>query len=1073
MDDSSLLSDLMEAMSTNPRVQELARRWRELQEQGEALTPERLCHDCPELLGELLEELDYRDLTGASLPTKLQGSSPPPPPEFEKSRAMPAGDVSPRYRPLRFHAKGGLGEVFLAEDEELHREVALKRLQANRAGDLESRRRFLLEAEITGRLEHPGVVPVYGLMLDPAGSPCYAMRFIEGETLQEAIDRCHGTGAPSTITTGSGLQAPGFSKTTAVKPEARSLKPEAWRLALRQLLARFVQVCNTLAYAHSRGILHRDLKPSNIMLGKYGETLVMDWGLAKPVSGPATVGRGDDTAVLATGEEKLQPASSLADSATETGRAIGTPAYMSPEQARGSWDKVGPASDIYGLGATLYAILTGQPPFLGRAPLDQVRRGQFPPPRRIRRQVPRPLEGICLKAMALYPADRYASALELSADVERWLADEPVSAWKEPWPVKARRWIGRHRTWVLTGVAAVVVAAVVLAWSAVLLSLAWRNERAARTDADEGWRREHAARTEADTAWRSERAARTDADEGFRVAREAVERYFTETSDDLLLNQPGMDELRKKMLAAARDYYERFVKQRADDPSVQADLGRAYWRLAFITGETESKLQAVDLYRKAIAVFRRLAEAEPHQVEHQAVLGKIHNDLGFVEIELSRHEAAEHTLREALRWFQPRRAGDADPLQPAYQRGLAAAHHNLGLQYLARRRPADAAKEYQTALEIRERLAAKHPDAPLYQRELAATLNNLGVLHRQERRPDEAIKTFEEALRIRRSLALAHPHVAKYQDELANTLNNLSLVHGDLHEADSRIEAQEQAVAIWERLCDLYPHALEYQNHLVGGLNTLGFLHGHVKAPDKAEAAFKRAVAILEKLTRERPEMPELGARLGGALCNLANQVKDRGKPADSILVFDRAERTLKELLTTPAHARAEGFLRNTYMGRAEARALVALYAEALADWDKAIELTTEPGRDGIRIYRAGTLARMGEHVKAAEVARSLTSAEKTPAAMIYNSACVYALCSTWATRHAALPTPEREKLAEDYALLALKQLHRAQAAGFLKSRLLQDHLREDADLDSLRQRQDFKKLLEEVGIKPNQEPRE
>src|SRR5262249_30038017 len=125
------------------------------------------------------------------------------------------------------------------------------------AADAESRRRFLLEAEVTARLEHPGVVPVHGLVHDEHGHPCYAMRFIQGETLREAIDRFHQADRPGR------------------DPAERSL-------ALRQLLSRFVAICNTIAYAHSRGILHRDIKPSNVMLGKYGETLVVDWGLARP-----------------------------------------------------------------------------------------------------------------------------------------------------------------------------------------------------------------------------------------------------------------------------------------------------------------------------------------------------------------------------------------------------------------------------------------------------------------------------------------------------------------------------------------------------------------------------------------------------------------------------------------------------------------------------------------------------------------------------------------------------------------------------------------------------------------------
>src|SRR5438876_9267511 len=163
-------------------------------------------------------------------------------------------------------------------------------------------------------------------------------------------------------------------------------------------MSRFVAVCNTIAYAHSIGIVHRDIKPHNIMLGPYGETLVVDWGLAKEVS------EREGESVAAPPKE-IDRALSLSPShsTTQMGTVIGTPAYMSPEQAEGRWDRVGPASDVYSLGATLYVLLTGQPPFRGievADTLEQVKRGQFLPPRQRQKDVPRPLEAICLKAMA-------------------------------------------------------------------------------------------------------------------------------------------------------------------------------------------------------------------------------------------------------------------------------------------------------------------------------------------------------------------------------------------------------------------------------------------------------------------------------------------------------------------------------------------------------------------------------------------------------------------------------------------------------------------------------------------------
>ena len=213
-----------------------------------------------------------------------------------------------RFRVLRPHARGGLGAVFVALDIELHREVALKQILDCHADDAVSRHRFVLEAEVTGGLEHPGVVPVYGLGTYGDGRPFYAMRLVRGDSLKGVIERFH---------------------------DDESVKHDAGKqsLELRKLLRRFLDVCNAIDYAHSRGVLHRDIKPSNVIVGEHGETLVVDWGLAK------VTGKSDPSS----GERTLLPGSARGVSETLPGSALGTPAYMSPEQAAGDLEHLGPA----------------------------------------------------------------------------------------------------------------------------------------------------------------------------------------------------------------------------------------------------------------------------------------------------------------------------------------------------------------------------------------------------------------------------------------------------------------------------------------------------------------------------------------------------------------------------------------------------------------------------------------------------------------------------------------------------------------------------------------------------------
>jgi WD40 repeat protein/tetratricopeptide (TPR) repeat protein len=440
-----------------------------------------------------------------------------PPPAGGEAPLPPAPvpeDV--RYRPKRFHARGGLGEVFVAEDDELHREVALKRIQEQHAGNPDSRRRFLREAEITARLEHPGVVPVHGLVEGPDGQPCYAMRFIEGETLHGAIRHYH-----------QHLESGG--------------EAGEQRLQLRQLLTRFITVCDTLAYAHSRGVIHRDLKPGNIMLGKYGETLVVDWGLAKALH--------EDDAGPMTAAEPESPTSEPDGERTRMGQALGTPAYMSPEQAAGRLDQLGPASDIYSLGATLYCLLTGKAPFQDRnlsEVLKKVQAGEFPRPRTTNRHVPAPLDAICVKAMARRPEDRYASPRALAGDLERWLADEPCTAYREPWRQRLARWARRHRT----AVTAAGVALALLLAGAVGGLLLWESGEQRRREQAQKYLIQARSAAEAD-----ERLALAEVQAGRFASAEQI----LGQAGQRLRDQPDLADLHSR-LQARHDRVGRLVR---------------------------------------------------------------------------------------------------------------------------------------------------------------------------------------------------------------------------------------------------------------------------------------------------------------------------------------------------------------------------------------------------------------------------------------------------------------------------------------------------------------------------------
>ncbi len=349
------------------------------------------------------------------------------------------------YQILRPLARGGLGEVFVAQDTKLNREVALKIIQSSVAANAQEMARFLQEAEITGGLEHPGIVPIYALGRNSDGRPYYTMRLVKGMTLEEQI-----------------------------RGSRRSGSPRPTSLEFHQQLNHFVRVCEIVAYAHSRGVLHRDLKPANIMLGKYGETLVVDWGLAKSIDQP------EQEHVGTAGEAKLKPASGSSLNATIRGKAMGTPKFMSPEQALGQVDKISFRTDIYGLGATLYCILTRKAPLSGvdnvGEILERVARGEIAFASQVVPWVPVTLCEICRKAMAVHPEDRYESAQALADDVEHWLADEPPRGVSESVGNRLGRWERKHRTLIRVG--GLAMAAVTLVSIAAAIGINSARQRA-------------------------------------------------------------------------------------------------------------------------------------------------------------------------------------------------------------------------------------------------------------------------------------------------------------------------------------------------------------------------------------------------------------------------------------------------------------------------------------------------------------------------------------------------------------------------------------------------------------------
>jgi serine/threonine protein kinase/tetratricopeptide (TPR) repeat protein len=654
-----------------------------------------------------------------------------------------------RYRVIRPHAAGGLGRVHLAEDTELHRRVALKEIQPNHAEDPVSRERFVFEAEVTGNLEHPGIVPVYDLGWRPNGRPFYAMRFIEGEDLAAAARRFH----------------------------AGSL-PDFFGREFRWLLRRFVDVCNTIGYAHSRGVLHRDIKPGNIMLGPFGETLVMDWGVAKPLGGPEADAASRDNPYR-NGTSTIRPHWG-SSSVTLAGQAVGTPAYMSPEQAAGRPDLLGPASDVYSLGATLYVLLTHQPPFSGdpNDVLRKVRQGCFDAPRAILPGVPRDLDAICLKAMAAEPSRRYASALALADDVELWLADEPVTACREPNSARARRWVKRHQPIVAGVAASVVVAMAALALAVPVLSMAWRNQAEARRD--ESRQRVVALQKAAEA----------------NEQRMRAEKALKFLVDAFRKPDPAVDGRSLKVI----DLLDRAVKDldssMAGQPLMQATLYNAI-------GETFS---ALGLSHESSAAFARAVDIRRHLLgqDHPETLESCQN-LAMSYQDGGRLDRAIPILKDTLSRRGASLGDDHDDTIESM--------NDLAVAYWEAGRPEEAIPLFEELLpRVRARLGADHPDA-------LTIMDNLAVAYTAADRPDRAIPLHQSVLAGFRA-KLGDDHLATLV--AMNNLAKTNRASGQLDEAIRLLETTSSRLGA--KLGEDHPTTLTAMHSLAAAYQDAGQL---------------------------------------------------------------------------------------------------------------------------------------------------------------------------------------------------------------------------------------------------------
>lgn len=617
------------------------------------------------------------------------------------------------------------------------------------------------------------------------------------------------------------------------------------------------EVSQAVGYAHQNSIIHRDLKPENVLLSREGQPMVTDFGLAKSIESP--------------------------DNLTQSGQILGTPGYMAPEQATGRTDLQGPGTDIYSLGAILYFLLTGRPPFQAASTLetlDQVVRQQPVSPRDLNPSVPRDIETVCLKCLSKEPRQRYFSAQALAEDLQRFVQGRPVVARPTGRLTAMWRWCLRNRT-----VAALLAAFVgsLVAGTVISTRLALLAERRA---------------AESESNLRESERQKQAAIRNYAMARRAVDRYFTRVSEDRLLNQPGLQPLQKELLRDALEYYRRFLAERREDASLREEFAATLFRVGLIEETVNPDLGVADeALTQALELQELLLEESPDSDDLQEALADTLSALSRIQMLTGDADAALQTAGRALAVrlsIVDQRTDD-----PRLQRLVASSQMNLGI---IERERGETAKATELMLQSQQRRETILTKAEHFEtrRDLGMGYYNLCNLALDELKTAAALEYIDRAERAFRRTVTEAPEILENRSRLALCLRlrgDLLAESGDLMAA---IDSYRTATAELRKLARENPNVTDYTvDSSVARMNLASLL----QEDGQMDVAFEELTAALEGLTRVHQEQSGdatmvflLDARLRLALVELDR----KNDAAASLLLKTVLEQANAALERTP-----------------------------------------------------------------------------------------------------------------------------------------------------------------------------
>jgi serine/threonine protein kinase/Flp pilus assembly protein TadD len=831
------------------------------------------------------------------------------------------------FRIHREIGRGGMGIVYEAEQLSLGRKVALKVLPFAAALDARQLQRFKHEAHAAAHLHHQNIVPVYFVGCE-RGVHFYAMQYIEGQTLSALIRQLRqragkpdqegeAGGAPASpqarqladegqmpVPAAQGLgdsttdcgpkwqaaPAPDDIPTQAYTPASGSTEASTRHAFHFSTVANLgIQAAEALEHAHQLGVIHRDIKPSNLLLETYPPL--------SPAGGRGAGGKELRLWVTDFGLAHCQSQPGL----TLTGDLVGTLRYMSPEQALAKRVPIDQRTDIYSLGVTLYELLTLEPAFCGddrQALLRQIAFEEPRPPRRINRAIPRDLETIVLKAMEKNPAERYQTAQELADDLLCCLEDKPIRAKPSTLLQKARKWARRHRpvAWSAGLAAAMVLLVLVgaLAVNYVLVSRERDEKQEALGQKEDALRQARQALLLKDQALKEKALALEDvrrekrrADTNLERAREAGAKFLIATASDPRLKDADLHTLRKHLLGTAVPFFEELARQREGDPKLEAERGKAYYKLAFVRTQLGEDKQALADYEQARAILGRLAKDLPASASDRELLGASHDAIGYLLRSQGRLTDAEKAFGKALALFGP--LHDGSPGKPRYGLDLARVHIHLGHLLARQGKPAQAQAHCRNALDLVAKLAADFPSLPECRQALAASHDSQGLLLNGLGNRAEALRHHREAQAIQEKLVAEFPGNPGYRRELGLSHTQLGFLLVKLSKIADAERHYDQALAIQRKLADDFPTIPEYRQDLAQTLDSSSTMLLVSQRNREAELASGQALELRKKLVDQFPQILEYRYDLARTYNNLGGQLHTVGKQKEAEAALHKA----------------------------------------------------------------------------------------------------------------------------------------------------------------------------------------